>query len=137
VRAIDDAGNIDTETHFEELETHKNWSDVSGIVGIGSTCSGCHTHTYDSIVNQEPAISSGMSYNACGGDGPLYLITPGSPEDSYLYRKMNAQGDTADPWTPMCGNAYYGVLCPLGVSEPLCDQLVILRDWIEDGALED
>jgi mono/diheme cytochrome c family protein len=59
---------------------------------------------------------------------PLLRVTPGSPEDSYLYRKLVgtqvAAGGT-------------GERMPFGESQLSNEQIDTIRRWIEDGAKSD
>lgn len=59
---------------------------------------------------------------------PLPRVTPGSPEDSYLYRKLVgtqvAAGGT-------------GERMPFGDASLSKEQIAVIRRWIEDGAKAD
>ena len=92
------------------------------------TCAqlGCH----DTIGRQEQQIlSSGRAYAQTVGvasvESPsLKRVTPGDPENSYLYRKITGSGITGDRM-------------PQGLP-PLTDaQIKLVRDWIRRGAPND
>ena len=94
-----------------------------------SSCVMCH------LPGTEPG---GLALHPKGGytnlvgvksmQSPLLRVTPGSPEDSYLYRKLVGTQVAA-------GGA--GERMPFGDSQLSKEQIDVIRRWIEDGAKAD
>lgn len=54
----------------------------------------------------------------------LLRIDPGNPDDSYLLKKIRGDGDIV------------GMRMPLGRSNLSADDIELVRQWIQDGALD-
>lgn len=69
------------------------------------------THAYTSLVN------------AASSNWPGFLVVPGDPEASVLWNKVNWQPD-------------YGLGMPPGGAPLGNEELVTIREWIEQGAMD-
>ena len=93
----------------------------------------CHS---TSMLSGELVLEAGMSHEELVGvpsvqtaalDEGLARVTPGDPEASFLWIKLQPDLD-----------ARYGVLMPQGSTAGLdADKLDVIRTWIENGALDD
>ncbi|MBS2015067.1 MAG: hypothetical protein JST00_19405 [Deltaproteobacteria bacterium] len=69
--------------------------------------------------------------NAKSAVGPMSLVTPGAPEESWLVRKLEGTTCTLDP---SCSGGSCGERMPKG-GEPLAaPQLAAIKGWIAQGA---
>ena len=118
-----EAGPVDSQT---------DWCDVRDDVLPSCTGSGCHgANGLDPVLSgDDDAIYAAMLQN--GSSGTPYVV-PGSPETSYLWRKV--EGTHLDPEVGGSGSQM-----PIGGFEGVFDAdeelalRVKLRDWIANGA---
>jgi len=135
LRAQDEAGNLSTTDEGAAVTTPTSYSrDVSPI--IFDKCNGCHNFGVLSTVNVEGGyVDSRLPSSTTG----MFLVAPGNPRDSLLYRRINPLGDPIAPFDRAITNLYRGPQEPQNSAKiftgPLSgDEDGAIRDWITQGA---
>jgi hypothetical protein len=138
VRAEDHAGNMETSDHTTQGTTPTSWAtNVKDI--LFNRCIACHDYNiHPAIVNIPGTL---LDNAACGNVDTgtngcqLKLIDPGRPQFSIIYRKINAFGLEALPFSQTNPNQFNGLQEPRDAPETFTpDEIDILRRWIEQGA---
>jgi len=100
-------------------------ADIAGPI-FASQCalSGCHNAgTVQAGLELTPVVAYGNIVNVAAVEEPgLLRVSPGDPENSYLYRKVRLQG----PGNGTERMPFGGQLTP--------DEIAAIRSWIEQGA---
>lgn len=86
-----------------------------------NACTNCHGGTNNLFLDSHAGVMSGTSFN-----GPV--IIPGDPDNSILYRKVNCWGQT--------GYCLNDEPMPFGGPPLSAEQIQIIHDWINQGALD-
>jgi hypothetical protein len=130
VRAVDGSNLTGSDGNSTIATTATSFAnDINPTFFTGSgKCTGCHAWTYGTTVNQPSGYTA-----ACGGGGALSIVLPGSPLNSYMYRKINTLGTTATPFTS-CPDAYANGQMPNGGPFLDAPTIAIMYDWILQGA---
>lgn len=96
------------------------------IFDTSCAVSGCHA---GSSPQMGMSLESGQSFGDIVGvqsieRNDLMRVDPGNPEDSYLLKKVRGDADIV------------GMRMPLGRSNLSGENIELIRQWIEDGALD-
>jgi hypothetical protein len=131
VRAEDQAGNVAALDHSAAATTATSYSTDVFTNTFGGICATCHGGGWSraSTVNVATGFDAGAG---CGG--VLNYITPGSPQTSYIFHKMNALDDTTAPFSTACPDEYNGLRMPRNGPYDTTN-IAIMYDWITQGAL--
>ncbi len=134
VRAEDRSGNVETGDHSAQQLTATSLAD--NVLPIWEDrCNGCHDFKQQFYLK---------TVNVLGGYvdpvyGNLYLVDPGHPELSLIYRRINPLGAQTAPFSASVPNNYAGLQEPrdgtgLGFTALSAAEDGAIRDWIKAGA---
>ncbi len=135
LRAQDESGNLSTTDQGASITTPTSYSrDVSPIVF--DKCNGCHDFTVLSTVNVEGGYVDARLPSTTTG---MFLVAPGNPRDSLLYRRINPLGDPIAPFDQTITDLYRGPQEPQNSAKIFAGSLSgdedgAIRDWITQGA---
>ena len=119
------AGPINTDQEFEGGFLEGEFCDVQAVFQV-SCVVGCHSGLVPGgglDLDSEPFRSIVGARSGARPD--YYLVEPGYPERSWLYRKMTGPVDAA----------YGGIMPPTGALDPVFSNVVYT--WIQNGAIND
>jgi hypothetical protein len=131
VRAEDLSGNVELGSHSATRNTLTSWvKDVQPI--LTAKCLSCHDFGIARLVN---VLGGYVDPDL----GTLSLVSPGAPELSLLYRRLNPLGLQASPFSAATPNNYSGPQEPRDGSGQYVFPLSgaedgAIRDWITQGA---
>ncbi len=147
VHAEDQAGNESVGDHGADATTTTSFTrDVNPI--IFDKCNGCHTFSIVTTVSKPGSFVDTRLPVAADG---MFLVAPGNPRDSLIYRRINPLGLANAPFGTPAGPGALNPATPItnlyrGPQEPQNAQKIFtealspaedgaIRDWITQGAL--
>jgi hypothetical protein len=135
--AVSDAPIVTTTTSTTTTTTLPAlWSAIHAEV-IGPTCGGCHGGAGSgglAGLNDCDTAHANLVGVASTELPTMNRVEPNTPSNSWLMHKLDG---TQDWFTAMCSGGFCGSQMPLG-GDPLSTEVRdAIRDWIEDGALND
>lgn len=136
VRAEDMSGNFETGSHSDVGTTAVSYTD--NVLPLWRDhCNQCHSFEAATTVNVPGGYVDPQVDN--GGVG-LFLVAPGSPENSLIYRRINPVGLEIAPFSVANPNNYVGTQEPRNGDGLTFTALSgaedgIIREWIEQGAV--
>ncbi len=135
VRAEDEAGLVSTTDEAGSATTPTSYSqDVVPI--FFDKCNGCHSFEPKTTVGVEGGyVDTRLPVSVKS----MFLVTPGEPQNSLIYRRINPLGLAVAPFTPAITNLYRGPQEPQNAQKIFAGALSgaedgAIRDWITQGA---